>query len=140
MMVRFIYMKFVGFLFVILGFSYSMTSFYNFYEYIFGEIVIANSNIFVMILGLIIPLYMLIFGLYFYFYADTNITKINKFIFTSSLVFIIIGIIFIILKNDAIYKVLFFMAQSVEFLHVSLGYILLGLGGSTMYGCFRYKY
>lgn len=140
MMVRYIYMKFIGFLFVILGFSYSMTSFYNFYEYVFGEIVIANANIFIMSLGLIIPLYMLVFGLYFYFYADTNITKINKFIFTSSLVFIIMGSICIILKNNNIYQLFFWLAQSVEFLHTSLSYILLVLGGMTMYGCFKYKY
>jgi len=140
MMVRYIYMKFIGFLLVILGFSYSMTSFYNFYEYVFGEIVIANANIIIMSLGLIIPLYMLVFGLYFYFYADTNITKINKFIFASSLAFMIAGSVCVILKNNNIYKIFFWLAQSVEFLHASLGYILLVLGGMMMYGCFKYKY
>jgi len=117
-----------------------MTSFYNFYEYVFGEIVIANANIIIMSLGLIIPLYMLVFGLYFYFYADTNITKINKFIFASSLAFMIAGSVCVILKNNNIYKIFFWLAQSVEFLHASLGYILLVLGGMMMYGCFKYKY
>jgi len=140
MMVRYIYMKFVGFLVVILGFSYSMTSFYNFYDYIFGKIVIASSNIFVMSLGLVLPLYMLVFGLYFYFYADTNITKINKFIISSSIFFIIVGIIIIILKTNMVYKNLFFIAQISEFLHFSLGYVLLVLGISIMLGCIKYKY
>lgn len=140
MMVRYIYLKFIGFLLVILGFSYSMTSFYNFYDYIFGNIVIASSNIFVMSLGLLIPLYMLVFGIYFYFYADTNITKINKFIFGSSIFLMVIGIINIILKTSVVYNNLFVLAQIMEFLHWSIGYVLLTLGISIIVGCIKYKY
>ena len=140
MMIRYIYMKFIGFLLVILGFSYSMTSFYNFYDYIFGNIIIASSNVFVMCLGLLIPLYMLVFGIYFYFYADTNITKINKFIFGSSIFLVVVGIINIILKTNVIYNNLFVLAQIAEFLHISLGYVLLVLGISIMIGCIKYKY
>ena len=140
MMIRYIYMKFIGFLLVVLGFSYSMTSFYNFYEYIFGEIVIASANVFVMSVGLLIPIYMLVFGIYFYFYADTNITKINKFIISSSVFFMIVGILNIILKSSIIYNNLFIVAQITEFLHVSLGYVLLLLGSSIMIGCIKYKY
>lgn len=140
MMVRYIYLKFIGFLLVILGFSYSMTSFYNFYDYIFGNIVIASSNVFVMSLGLLIPLYMLVFGIYFYFYADTNITKINKFIFGSSIFLMVIGIINIILKTSVVYNNLFVLAQIMEFLHWSIGYVLLTLGISIIVGCIKYKY
>lgn len=138
--VRYIYIKFIGFLLVILGFSYSMTSFYNFYDYVFGEIVIASSNIFIMSLGLLIPLYMLVFGIYFYFYADMNITKINKFIISSSIFFIIVGITSVILQNSIVYNNLFMIAQITEFLHISLGYVLVILGISIMIGCIKYKY
>ena len=140
MMVRFIYMKFIGFLLVVLGFSYCMTSFYNFYEYIFGNIVIASSNIFIMVLGLIIPLYMLIFGLYFYFYADKNITKVNNFIISSGILFIILGTLCLLLKGTILYEIIFFIAQIVEFLHISIGFVLLILGIMIVYGCFQYKY
>lgn len=133
-------MKFIGFLLVVLGFSYAMTSFYNFYEYVFGKVVIASSNIFVMGLGLLIPIYMLTFGIYFYFYADMNITKINKFILISGLSFIIAGILCIILKIKVIYQWMFFISQIVHFLHISLGYVLLVLGTMVIYGCIKYKY
>lgn len=139
-MIRFIYMKLIGFLFVVLGFSYCMTSFYNFYEYIFGKIVIASSNIFLMSLGLLIPLYMLIFGIYFYFYADKNIVSINKFILISAVIFIITGIVSLILKNSFIYDNLFIIAQVIEFLHISINYVLITLGIMLVYGCVKYKY
>ena len=115
-------MKFIGFLLVILGFSYCMTSFYNFYDYIFGDVVIANSNIIIMGLGLLIPVYILVFGVYFYLYADKNITKINKFILVTSIAFIIVGMLCLILNNGIIRNKLFFVAQLVEFLHVSIGF------------------
>ena len=140
MMVRFLYMKFIGFLVVVLGFSYCMTSFYNFYEYVFGKIVIASSNILLMSLGLLIPLYMLIFGIYFYFYADKNITKINKFIVSSAILFIGVGGLCLILKGTFLYDTLFFVAQIIEFLHISIGFVLLILGIMIVYGCIKYKY
>ena len=140
MTVRFLYMKFIGFLLVILGFSYCMTSFYNFYDYIFGDVVIANSNIIIMGLGLLIPVYILVFGVYFYLYADKNITKINKFILVTSIAFIIVGMLCLILNNGIIRNKLFFVAQLVEFLHVSIGYSLIVLSILIMYGCIKYKY
>ena len=57
-MTKYIYMKLVGLILVILGFSYSITSFSNFYAYLYGDILVANANIYVMSIGLIIPLYM----------------------------------------------------------------------------------
>ena len=56
-MTKYLYMKLLGLFIVIFGFSYCMTSFYNFYDYIFGVRTIANSNIYIMALGLIFPLY-----------------------------------------------------------------------------------
>lgn len=137
---RFLYTKFVGFLMVVLGFSYCMTSFYNFYEYVFGKISIANSNVFIMMLGLLIPLYMFIFGIYFYLYADKNITKINKFILITALMFVIVGMLCILLNNTIIYTNLFFIAQVTEFLHISVGYSMIILGIMMIYGCIKYKY
>lgn len=140
MTARFLYMKFIGFLLVILGFSYCMTSFYNFYEYVFGKIAINNANVVIMSLGLLIPLYMLIFGVYFFLYADKNITKINKFILVSSIVFMALGIVCLFMKNNLVYKTLFAIAQVAEFLHISVGYSLIVLGVMIVYGCIKYKY
>ena len=137
---RFLYTKFVGFLMVVLGFSYCMTSFYNFYEYVFGKISIANSNVFIMMLGLLIPLYMFIFGIYFYLYADKNITKINKFILITALMFVIVGMLCLLLNNSIIYTNLFFIDQVTEFLHVSVGYSMIIMGIMMIYGCIKYKY
>ena len=137
---RFLYSKFLGLLLVVLGFSYCMTSFYNFYEYAFGKISIANANILVMGLGLLIPLYMFIFGIYFYLYADRNIIKVNKFILITALMLIIIGILCLFFNNSIIYTKLFFIAQITEFLHTSVGYSMIILGIMIIYGCIKYKY
>lgn len=140
MTVRFLYLKFVGLLTVILGFSYSLTSFSNFYQYLFGEVTISNASILVMMIGLLIPLYMLIFGIYLYFYADYNITKVNKFILVSALLFVVLGLICLFLKNSIIYNNLFFIAQCIEFLHFSIGYYLILLSILILFGCIKYKY
>ena len=44
MNIKMLYMKLVGFVMVVTGFAYSLTSFYNFWSYLFGEIVTANTN------------------------------------------------------------------------------------------------
>ena len=44
-MTKYVYMKLLGLILVILGFSYCMTTFSNFYAYIFGEVEIANANV-----------------------------------------------------------------------------------------------
>ena len=68
---RFIYMKFLGLLLVVIGFSYSITSFYNFFSYIFdSKIFSENLNIIVSSIGLLFPLTVFVFGVYFYFYTD----------------------------------------------------------------------
>ena len=128
-MTKYIYMKLVGLVLVILGFSYSMTSFYSFYSYIFGNIEIANANIYLMSVGLIIPLYVFIFGLYFYFYVDREFAYINPFILSSSICMLILGVVRLFINNGIM-----------AFIHISFAYVLITFGVLLIYGCFRYKY
>ncbi len=128
-MTKFLYMKILGLFTVILGFSYSLTSFYNFYDYIFGTLTIANSNIYIMSLGLVFPLYTFIFGVFFYFYTDKDFASINPFILSSGISMMIVGISRIFISNGIM-----------EFLHFSFAYVLIVLASLLIYGCFRYKY
>ena len=90
-------------------------------------------------IGLIVPLYLFIFGVYFYFYTDFNITKINKFIFISNILFVITGIsIFVIKKIYEIKNIFFF--QIYEFLHISIAFCLILIAIMGLYGCYKYKY
>ena len=137
---RYLYMKFIGLLLVIVGFSYSLTSFNNFFSFIFKtRIFPENFNILFVSIGLVFPLYIFVYGVFFYFYTDFNITKINKFIFITNLVFIIVSIVMLIFKY--LYNlngiVIF---QIFEFIHISLVPCLLLLGILGLYGCFKYKY
>ena len=59
MNIKMLYMKLVGFVMVVTGFAYSLTSFYNFWSYLFGDIQVANTNVGIMAIGLIVPLYLL---------------------------------------------------------------------------------
>lgn len=137
---RFIFMKFLGLLLVLIGFSYSITSFNNFFSYIFDtKIYVENLNIYIMIIGLIVPLYLFIYGIYFYFYTDFNITKINKFLFLNDLFFLIVGCLMIVLNSLNIYKD-FILFQMFEFVHISFAYCLIVLSFMGIYGCFKYKY
>lgn len=128
-MTKFIYMKLTGLLMVILGFSYSLTTFYNFYDYIFGDLEIANANIFVMSIGLLFPLYLFIFGIYFYFYSDKFLEKINPFIFFSGVSMLIVGIIRLLWSKGIM-----------QFIHFSFSFILIVLSILLIYGCRKYKY
>ena len=128
-MTKFFYMKILGFLMVILGFSYCMTSFYNFYSYIYGDLQIANANIFIMSFGLIFPLYTFIFGVFFFFYSDRHFAEINPFILITSIIMIVAGISRIFINHGIM-----------EFIHYSYSLVLIILGGALLYGCLRYKY
>lgn len=135
---RFLYMKLLGLVLVVIGFSYSLTSFNNFFSFIFKtRIWEENINILFASLGLIIPLYIFIYGIYFYFYTDFNITKINKFIFISNIAFFIIGILMILI-NELNFN--FIVFQIFEFIHKSLSYLLILISVFGTYGCFKYKY
>ena len=133
-------MKFLGLLLVIIGFSYSLTSFNNFFSFIFKtRIFNDNLNIYIVSLGLIFPLYVFIYGVYFYFYTDFNITKINKYIFISNLIFFITGVTMIIFKElYLLNSILIF--QLFEFLHISFAPCLLTVSILGLIGCFKYKY
>ena len=134
---RYFYMKFLGLLLVLLGFSYSITSFNNLFSYIFRTKIFAeNLNIYIMSIGLILPLYVFLFGVYFYFYTDYNLDKINKYIFVSNVLFLVLGITMICFT----YIKLWNLRQIFEFIHISLAYCLIVLSLMGIYGCIKYKY
>ena len=128
-MTKYWYMKIIGLFLVIIGFSYCMTSFYNFYSYLFGIQKIANSNIFIMSLGLVFPLYMFVFGIYFYFYIDKKFASINPFILSTGISWLVFGITRIFVSNGIM-----------QFLHSSFSIVLIVFAILLIYGCFRYKY
>ena len=128
-MTKFTYMKLISLLLIILGFGYSITSFSNFYAYLFGDIIIANANTYIMATGLLFPLYTFIFGVFFYFYTDKYFAYINPFILSSGISMTIVGITRLVV-NDGI----------MQFIHVSFAYVLLTLGIAIIYGCMRFKY
>lgn len=133
-------MKFLGLLLVIVGFSYSLTSFSNFFAYIFdSKIFVENLNIYVMIIGLIFPLAIFIYGIYFYFYTDFNITKINIYMFGINIFFFISSFLMIIFNNISLFAD-FFILHIFEFIHPSFSYCLLFLSLMGIYGCFKYKF
>ena len=139
MTTRYLYIKFTGFLLVILGLSYSITSFVNMFSYLYGNVVINGSNIFLMILGTIIPLFIFIFGIFYFMYVDDNITKINKKILICSIIMIILGILVLVFKMSYLVLHAFTISQIFYFLHFSLGYVSIVLGGMVIYSCLKYK-
>lgn len=137
---KYLYMKFLGLLLVILGFSYSITSFNNFFSFIFKtKIFNENLNIFLVSCGLILPIYIFIFGIYFYFYVDYNPKKINKYILTNYIIFIIISVIIVIFKEiNLLNNILIF--QIFEFVHISFSPCLFILSLLGLCSCIKYKY
>ena len=128
-MTKYIYMKLVGLILVILGFSYSITSFSSLFAYLYGDITIANANIYIMSIGLIIPLYMFIFGVYFYFYVDKEFASINPFILISGISMLIMGIVRLFINNGIM-----------QFIHISFATVLIVSSLLLIFGCIRYKY
>ena len=126
---KYIFMKVLGLLIVIIGFSYCLTSFSNFYSYIFGDVIIANGNSIIMTLGLLFPLYTFIFGVYFYFYSDKFFYNINPFILSSGISMAIVGLVRLFVSDGIM-----------QFIHFSFAYAMLLLAGLLIYGCIRYKY
>ncbi len=126
---KFIYMKVLGLLLVIVGFSYSLTSFSNFYGYLFGDITVANGNVIIMGLGLLFPLYTFIFGIYFYFYSDKFFANINPFILSTAISMFIVGLVRIFVSNGIM-----------EFIHYTFVIPMIILSSLLVYGCVRYKY
>lgn len=128
-MTKYVYMKLIGLILVIFGFSYCLTSFSNFYAYLFGDIEIANANIYIMTFGLLFPLFMFIFGVFFYFYTDRQFAYINPFVFASGTIMVVSGIIR-----------LFISYGIMQFLHLSFGIISIIMGLLVVIGCLRFKY
>jgi len=134
---KYFYMKFLGLLLVLVGFSYSITSFNNLFAFIFKtRIFNENLNVYLMSIGLILPLYTFLFGVHFYFYIDYNFEKINKFIMSSFILLLIFGISMVIFTNIKILNI----NQIFEFIHFSLSYILVVLSIMGIIGCVKYKY
>ena len=128
-MTKYAYMKLLGLILVVVGFGYSLTSFSNFYSYLFGDIEIANQNTFVMVIGLLFPLYMFIFGVFFYFYTDKQFAYINPYVLGSG-IFLLVGGLLRMFINSGI----------MEFIHISFGYVLIFLAILIIIGCIRFKY
>ena len=122
-------MKLLGLFLVIVGFSYCLTSFSNFYAYLYGDIEIANANIVMMCLGLLFPLYMFVFGVHFYFYTDKQFAYINPFIFGSGVFLLIGGILRLFIDNGIM-----------QFIHVSFAFVLIAFAFLIIFGCIRFKY
>lgn len=139
MTARYLLIKFTGFLLVILGLSYSITSFYNMFSYLYGNVVINNSNTIIMIVGTVIPLFMFIFGIFYFMYTDYNIAKMNKIIFICSIIMIVFGIIVLLFNIKYFINHIFAISQIVYFIHYSFGYISIILGLLVMYTCIKYK-
>lgn len=135
MSIKFLYMKLVGLLMVVVGFTYSLTSFYNFFDVIFGnKIMVESANIYIMSIGLIFPLFIFIYGIFFYFYADIYKDKSSKLVFILSIITFIIGISKLVLYNKIIPSYL------MEFTHISFAYCVLILSIMLIYGKLKYKY
>ena len=128
-MTKYFYMKVVGFFMVALGFGYCLTTFSNFYAYIFGDFIIANASIYIMGLGLIFPLYTFIFGVFFFFYSDKKFGEVNPFIFTTGVMMLIVGISRIFVGKGIM-----------QFIHFSFAFVMIALAILLIYGCIKYKY
>ena len=139
MTVRYLYIKFTGLLLVIVGLSYAITSLYNLFGYLYGDIIVNNGNTVLMILGLIIPFFIFIFGVFFFVYYDNDVTKVNKLILALSMSVIVMGLLIIILKSNYLVKNHFGIAQIVYFLHPSMGYSALIVGIMSLVATIKYK-
>ena len=134
---KFVYMKLLGFFTSIIGFSFSLTCFYNFFDVIFRDKIITSGiNMWISWIGLLFPLFVFIFGVFFYFYADVFVLKKNNWIFYSIVLSIIISLFCIIASLIDIEL----LSDAIEFLHYSFGYVLLVLNILYLYGKCRYKY
>lgn len=141
MNLKFWYMKSLGFLMVIIGFMYSITSFYNFFEVVFGnKIMVQDANIWLMSIGLLFPLFVFVFGVFFYFYADLFSEKPSKWVLVSLVLMIIIAFFNILLSifwDNSSWQS--FVSIS-EFIHRSFGYVVLFLSIFLLWGKKRFKY
>ena len=92
-----------------------------------------------MSIGVIIPFYIFISGIFYFVYYDNDITAINKNMLILSFLIIIFGIIIMIFKINYLVLNMFGISQIVYFLHPSLGYVAVILGGLSTFVCIKYK-
>ena len=141
MTAKFLYMKLLGLMSVTFGFGYCLTSFYNFFDVVLGNgLVDANANLYIMSLGLIFPLFIFIFGVFFYFYADVYHDKKSNAILISTIIVTMIGILKLLLFNDKVVKILWFVKDLMGFIHISFAYVVLIISILLIYGRLKYKY
>lgn len=133
-----LYMKFVSLLFIIIGFGYCLTSFYNLISYLTSGVVIASNSIYLMAIGLFVPIMIFAFGLYFYFYNDEDREKINKFLIIVSVFMLLVGIFLAVISIG--FNISNVSLQVMEFLHKSIGYALVSLSIILIYGIIKYKF
>lgn len=136
---KFWYMKLLGFFITIIGFSYCLTSFFNLFEFLFGnKLIVEGANMWIMGIGLIFPLFIFIFGVFFYFYSDTLPGDNNRNILISIIITVVISIINIILSiiklSTDFFEDLFML------IHPSFGYSVLIISVLLVYGKYKYKY
>ena len=139
MTLKYLYMKLVGLLIVTIGFSYSITTFYNLFDVIFGDKKIpASYNIYVMGISVIFPLFVFIFGVFFYLYADFKVNKKSLWTLICIIIILIFGVVKILLTLPLFmtlpYHYIF------DFVHVSFGYVAIILSVLLVYGRIKYKY
>lgn len=140
MSLKFIYMKLLGLFMTVVGFAYCLTSFYNFFDVLLGEKLISqNVNILIASIGLFFPLFVFIFGVYFYFYADVLTDKSSKLTLIGTITLSIISIIKILLGTK-LFSRLGELSYLIEFIHPSFGYVILLISFLLIYGKFVYKY
>ena len=131
MNLKFWYIKFVGLLLVTLGFGNSLIVFYKLFDVIFADkIILANTNLLVTGLGSIFPLFIFIFGMFFYFYCDIYQEKPKRLICGLKL----------LLMNDSLCNAFGVVGHLLDFVHVSFAYGCLVLGLLLIYGHIKYKY
>ena len=80
-------------------------------------------------MGLLFPLYMFIFGVFFYFYTDKQFAYINPFVLGSGIFLLIGGIIRLFVDSGIM-----------QFIHFSFAFVLIGFAFLIIYGCIRFKY
>lgn len=132
---KYIYMKILGFFTAIVGFSYSLTTCYNFFELVFdSKSIINTSNIIIMGLGIIYPIFVFVFGVFYYFYADVSLKNnvINS--------LIVINVIMNLLFLGGRWLNLEFIKSVFELIHYSFGYVLLLLNMFFIYGKYKHNY
>ena len=139
MTARNLYIKLTGILLVVIGLSYSVTSLNNLFNYLYGNITLNNGYLIVMIMGITVPMFVFIFGIFYFVYYDSDITNVNKTMLILSLLIMVFGIIVLILKNGYIVKHLFSIAQIFYFVHPSFGFLAISGGVLATITCLKYK-